>query len=149
MDFIFRKWEIKITISSWNSECLNLLFFSCRKFKIFCILVQWSIKFSSFFVFLFSFLVSKISNNNDVVVAFHFAIVFFVDELVTRYISGLQNTEEMIRCGFSLALGALPRFLLKGRLQQVRECGRFNDKRAQCISNETYDRNQINNNDHN
>uniref|UniRef100_A0A8C3GLK6 Tubulin-specific chaperone D n=1 Tax=Cairina moschata TaxID=8855 RepID=A0A8C3GLK6_CAIMO len=43
------------------------------------------------------------------------------DELVTRYISGLQNTEEMIRCGFSLALGALPRFLLKGRLQQVLE----------------------------
>uniref|UniRef100_A0A8V5HH56 Tubulin-specific chaperone D n=1 Tax=Melopsittacus undulatus TaxID=13146 RepID=A0A8V5HH56_MELUD len=33
----------------------------------------------------------------------------------------LQNTEEMVRCGFSRALGALPRFLLKGRLQQVLE----------------------------
>ncbi|NXB45964.1 TBCD protein, partial [Leucopsar rothschildi] len=43
------------------------------------------------------------------------------DELVTQYISELQNTEEMIRCGFSRALGALPRFLLKGRLQQVLE----------------------------
>ncbi|XP_064378527.1 tubulin-specific chaperone D [Dromaius novaehollandiae] len=43
------------------------------------------------------------------------------DELVTQYISELQNTEEMIRCGFSLALGSLPRFLLKGRLQQVLE----------------------------
>ncbi|NXJ05114.1 TBCD protein, partial [Odontophorus gujanensis] len=43
------------------------------------------------------------------------------DELVTKYISELQNTEQMIRCGFSLALGALPRFLLKGRLQQVLE----------------------------
>ncbi|OXB81175.1 UNVERIFIED_CONTAM: hypothetical protein H355_005105, partial [Colinus virginianus] len=43
------------------------------------------------------------------------------DELVTQYISELQNTEQMIRCGFSLALGALPRFLLKGRLQQVLE----------------------------
>ncbi|NXD20356.1 TBCD protein, partial [Spelaeornis formosus] len=43
------------------------------------------------------------------------------DELVTQYVSELQNTEEMIRCGFSRALGALPRFLLKGRLQQVLE----------------------------
>ncbi|XP_019357997.1 PREDICTED: tubulin-specific chaperone D [Gavialis gangeticus] len=41
------------------------------------------------------------------------------DELVKQYISELQNTEEMIRCGFSLALGALPRFLLKGKLQQI------------------------------
>uniref|UniRef100_A0A8C5TIZ6 Tubulin-specific chaperone D n=1 Tax=Malurus cyaneus samueli TaxID=2593467 RepID=A0A8C5TIZ6_9PASS len=53
--------------------------------------------------------------------AFHFAIVFFLDELVTQYVSELQNAEEMIRCGFSRALGALPRFLLKGRLQQVLE----------------------------
>ncbi|NWT72432.1 TBCD protein, partial [Prunella himalayana] len=43
------------------------------------------------------------------------------EELVTQYVSELQNTEEMIRCGFSRALGALPRFLLKGRLQQVLE----------------------------
>uniref|UniRef100_A0A8C3QS78 Tubulin-specific chaperone D n=1 Tax=Cyanoderma ruficeps TaxID=181631 RepID=A0A8C3QS78_9PASS len=43
------------------------------------------------------------------------------DELVTQYVSELQNSEEMIRCGFSRALGALPRFLLKGRLQQVLE----------------------------
>ncbi|NWV46550.1 TBCD protein, partial [Daphoenositta chrysoptera] len=43
------------------------------------------------------------------------------DELVTQYVSELQNTEEMIRCGFSRALGALPRFLLKGKLQQVLE----------------------------
>ncbi|XP_062448054.1 tubulin-specific chaperone D isoform X2 [Rhea pennata] len=43
------------------------------------------------------------------------------DKLVTQYISELQNTDQMIRCGFSLALGSLPRFLLKGRLQQVLE----------------------------
>ncbi|KAL9833742.1 tubulin-specific chaperone D [Geothlypis trichas] len=43
------------------------------------------------------------------------------EELVTQYVSELQNPEEMIRCGFSRALGALPRFLLKGRLQQVLE----------------------------
>ncbi|NXH96494.1 TBCD protein, partial [Pachycephala philippinensis] len=43
------------------------------------------------------------------------------DELVTQYVSELQNTEEMIRCGFSRALGALPRFLLKGKLQQILE----------------------------
>uniref|UniRef100_A0A8C0E9T8 Tubulin-specific chaperone D n=1 Tax=Bubo bubo TaxID=30461 RepID=A0A8C0E9T8_BUBBB len=47
--------------------------------------------------------------------------LLFVDELVTQYVSELRNTEEMIRCGFSRALGALPRFLLKGRLQQVLE----------------------------
>ncbi|NWY04338.1 TBCD protein, partial [Nothoprocta ornata] len=43
------------------------------------------------------------------------------DELVTQYIAELQSAEEMIRCGFALALGALPGALLKGRLQQVLE----------------------------
>ncbi|NXH11578.1 TBCD protein, partial [Bucco capensis] len=43
------------------------------------------------------------------------------DELVSQYLAELQNTEEMIRCGFARALGALPRSLLKGRLQQVLE----------------------------
>uniref|UniRef100_A0A670KA61 Tubulin-specific chaperone D n=1 Tax=Podarcis muralis TaxID=64176 RepID=A0A670KA61_PODMU len=41
------------------------------------------------------------------------------DELVNQYISGLQSHEEMTRCGLSSALGALPRFLLKGKLQEV------------------------------
>ncbi|KAM4664656.1 tubulin-specific chaperone D [Discoglossus pictus] len=41
------------------------------------------------------------------------------DDLVLQYIAELQSSEEMIRCGFSLALGALPRFMLKGKLQQV------------------------------
>ncbi|XP_026523386.1 tubulin-specific chaperone D isoform X1 [Notechis scutatus] len=40
-------------------------------------------------------------------------------DLLVQYISGLQSHEEMIRCGFSLALGALPKFLLKGKLQEV------------------------------
>ncbi|KAM6469790.1 tubulin-specific chaperone D isoform 2-T3 [Liasis olivaceus] len=44
-----------------------------------------------------------------------------VQDLLVQYISGLQNHEEMIRCGFSLALGALPKFLLKGKLQEVLE----------------------------
>lgn len=35
----------------------------------------------------------------------------------------LQSPEEMTRCGFSLALGALPGPLLKGVLQQVRRLG--------------------------
>ncbi|KAM5305967.1 tubulin-specific chaperone D isoform 2-T2 [Glossophaga mutica] len=39
--------------------------------------------------------------------------------LVTRCLAELQSPEEMTRCGFSLALGALPGFLLRGRLQQV------------------------------
>uniref|UniRef100_A0A2K5F6I2 Tubulin-specific chaperone D n=1 Tax=Aotus nancymaae TaxID=37293 RepID=A0A2K5F6I2_AOTNA len=41
------------------------------------------------------------------------------EALITQYLAELRNPEEMTRCGFSLALGALPRFLLKGRLQQV------------------------------
>lgn len=43
------------------------------------------------------------------------------EELVQQFIAELQHPEEMTRCGFSLALGALPGFLLKGRLQQVLE----------------------------
>ncbi|XP_016070936.1 PREDICTED: tubulin-specific chaperone D [Miniopterus natalensis] len=39
--------------------------------------------------------------------------------LVEKYLLELQNPEEMTRCGFSMALGALPGFLLRGRLQQV------------------------------
>lgn len=42
------------------------------------------------------------------------------EELIRQYLADLQSPEETARCGFSLALGALPRFLLKGRLQQVR-----------------------------
>ncbi|XP_006886364.1 PREDICTED: tubulin-specific chaperone D [Elephantulus edwardii] len=44
-----------------------------------------------------------------------------VDELIQRYLAELGSPEEMTRCGFALALGALPSFLLKGRLQQVLE----------------------------
>uniref|UniRef100_A0A5F8HJD6 Tubulin-specific chaperone D n=1 Tax=Monodelphis domestica TaxID=13616 RepID=A0A5F8HJD6_MONDO len=43
------------------------------------------------------------------------------DELMKNYISELQNTEEMIRCGFSLALGSFPSFFLKGKLKLVLE----------------------------
>ncbi|KAF6097555.1 tubulin folding cofactor D [Phyllostomus discolor] len=41
--------------------------------------------------------------------------------LVEQCLAELQSPEEMARCGFSLALGALPRFLLRGRLRQVLE----------------------------
>lgn len=40
-------------------------------------------------------------------------------ELVERYLAELRSPEEMTRCGFALALGALPAFPLRGRLQQV------------------------------
>ncbi|MGH0126313.1 UNVERIFIED_CONTAM: hypothetical protein FKN15_028060 [Acipenser sinensis] len=43
------------------------------------------------------------------------------DELVSRYIVQLPSTEEMTRCGYALALGALPQFMLRGKLQQVLE----------------------------
>ncbi|KAM9597792.1 tubulin-specific chaperone D [Trichechus inunguis] len=42
-----------------------------------------------------------------------------VDALIRQYLAELQSPEEMTRCGFALALGALPSFFLKGRLQQV------------------------------
>uniref|UniRef100_A0A6I8NX67 Tubulin-specific chaperone D n=1 Tax=Ornithorhynchus anatinus TaxID=9258 RepID=A0A6I8NX67_ORNAN len=42
-------------------------------------------------------------------------------ELVQHFLSELQSAEEMTRCGFSLALGALPGPLFRGRLQQVIE----------------------------
>ncbi|XP_058417962.1 tubulin-specific chaperone D isoform X6 [Diceros bicornis minor] len=41
------------------------------------------------------------------------------EELIKQYLAELQSPEEMTRCGFSLALGALPGFVLKGKLQQV------------------------------
>lgn len=41
------------------------------------------------------------------------------EKLITQYLAELRSPEEMTRCGFSSALGALPGFLLKGRLQQV------------------------------
>uniref|UniRef100_A0AC11DKQ5 Tubulin folding cofactor D n=1 Tax=Ovis aries TaxID=9940 RepID=A0AC11DKQ5_SHEEP len=41
------------------------------------------------------------------------------EELVRLYLAELQSPEEMTRCGCALALGALPAFFLKGRLQQV------------------------------
>uniref|UniRef100_H9FZ08 Tubulin-specific chaperone D n=1 Tax=Macaca mulatta TaxID=9544 RepID=H9FZ08_MACMU len=41
------------------------------------------------------------------------------ETLIRQYLAELRSPEEMTRCGFSSALGALPGFLLKGRLQQV------------------------------
>ncbi|GAB5581455.1 tubulin-specific chaperone D isoform X1 [Prionailurus iriomotensis] len=41
------------------------------------------------------------------------------EELTRQYLADLQSPEELTRCGFSLALGALPCFLLSGRLQQM------------------------------
>ncbi|XP_048222175.1 tubulin-specific chaperone D [Perognathus longimembris pacificus] len=40
-------------------------------------------------------------------------------ELIPQYLAELQSPQEMARCGFSSALGALPSFLLQGHLQQV------------------------------
>ncbi|XP_066442749.1 tubulin-specific chaperone D [Eleutherodactylus coqui] len=43
------------------------------------------------------------------------------EEILSFYMAQLQSAEEMTRCGFSLALGALPRFMLRGKLEQVLE----------------------------
>ncbi|KAG2461089.1 TBCD protein, partial [Polypterus senegalus] len=47
------------------------------------------------------------------------AIVEVQEDLVRRYVSELENLEEMTRCGYALGLGALPHFMLHGRLVQV------------------------------
>ncbi|KAM6957131.1 tubulin-specific chaperone D [Aplochiton taeniatus] len=39
--------------------------------------------------------------------------------LVSQYIAGLQSPEVLTRCGCCLALGCLPRFMIRGKLQQI------------------------------
>ncbi|XP_073436059.1 tubulin-specific chaperone D [Dendrobates tinctorius] len=41
------------------------------------------------------------------------------DDIIGYYTAQLHSAEEMTRCGFSLSLGALPKFMLRRRLQQV------------------------------
>ncbi|XP_062389202.1 tubulin-specific chaperone D [Sardina pilchardus] len=41
--------------------------------------------------------------------------------LVSQYIEALKNAEVLTRCGCALALGSLPRFILRTKLQQVLE----------------------------
>ncbi|XP_071968767.1 tubulin-specific chaperone D isoform X2 [Engystomops pustulosus] len=43
------------------------------------------------------------------------------DDILGYYIAQLQSAEEMTRCGFSLSLGALPKFMLRNKLEQVLE----------------------------
>ncbi|XP_077110688.1 tubulin-specific chaperone D [Ranitomeya variabilis] len=40
-------------------------------------------------------------------------------DMIGYYTAQLHSVEEMTRCGFSLSLGALPKFMLRRRLQQV------------------------------
>uniref|UniRef100_A0A8C5WFX2 Tubulin-specific chaperone D n=1 Tax=Leptobrachium leishanense TaxID=445787 RepID=A0A8C5WFX2_9ANUR len=53
--------------------------------------------------------------------AFTLRSFFPADEIVKCFIAELESAEEMTRCGFSLALGALPAFMLRSKLQQVLE----------------------------
>ncbi|XP_069810141.1 tubulin-specific chaperone D isoform X2 [Dendropsophus ebraccatus] len=41
------------------------------------------------------------------------------DDIISYYTTQLHSAEEMTRCGFSLSLGALPKFMLKNKLEQV------------------------------
>ncbi|XP_030646101.1 tubulin-specific chaperone D [Chanos chanos] len=41
------------------------------------------------------------------------------ERLVSQYIEALESPEVLTRCGCALALGALPRFMIHGKLQQV------------------------------
>uniref|UniRef100_A0A8C1VQX6 Tubulin-specific chaperone D n=1 Tax=Cyprinus carpio TaxID=7962 RepID=A0A8C1VQX6_CYPCA len=42
------------------------------------------------------------------------------DQLVSQYLSALMSPEVMTRCGCALALGSLPPFMIRGKLQKVR-----------------------------
>ncbi|KAB5530646.1 hypothetical protein PHYPO_G00131760 [Pangasianodon hypophthalmus] len=41
------------------------------------------------------------------------------EQLLSRYLSGLKSTEVQMRCGCALALGSLPAFMIRNKLQQV------------------------------
>ncbi|XP_018612847.2 tubulin-specific chaperone D [Scleropages formosus] len=43
------------------------------------------------------------------------------EQLVTQYIAGLRSPEVLTRCGCALALGSLPRFMIRSKLQQILE----------------------------
>uniref|UniRef100_A0A8C1N149 Tubulin-specific chaperone D n=1 Tax=Cyprinus carpio TaxID=7962 RepID=A0A8C1N149_CYPCA len=42
------------------------------------------------------------------------------DQLVSQYLSALMSPEVLTRCGCALALGSLPPFMIRGKLQKVR-----------------------------
>uniref|UniRef100_A0A8C2UE94 Tubulin-specific chaperone D n=1 Tax=Coturnix japonica TaxID=93934 RepID=A0A8C2UE94_COTJA len=66
---------------------------------------------------------AEVNNMRKVILCMFFIVPEGWQWLINDSLRKLEAfyTEQMIRCGFSLALGALPRFLLKGRLQQVLE----------------------------
>ncbi|XP_052408578.1 tubulin-specific chaperone D [Carassius gibelio] len=41
------------------------------------------------------------------------------DQLVSQYLSGLMSPEVLTRCGCALALGSLPPFMIRGKLQEI------------------------------
>uniref|UniRef100_A0A8C1VU98 Tubulin-specific chaperone D n=1 Tax=Cyprinus carpio TaxID=7962 RepID=A0A8C1VU98_CYPCA len=41
------------------------------------------------------------------------------DQLVSQYLSALMSPEVMTRCGCALALGSLPPFMIRGKLQKI------------------------------
>lgn len=42
-----------------------------------------------------------------------------VDQLVSQYTEGLKSQQMLTRCGSALALGCLPRFMIRSKLKQV------------------------------
>uniref|UniRef100_A0A8C1Z5R6 Tubulin-specific chaperone D n=1 Tax=Cyprinus carpio TaxID=7962 RepID=A0A8C1Z5R6_CYPCA len=48
------------------------------------------------------------------------SICCHTDQLVSQYLSALMSPEVMTRCGCALALGSLPPFMIRGKLQKVR-----------------------------
>lgn len=60
-----------------------------------------------------------------------------VDELVSRYTEGLKSQQMLTRCGSALALGCLPKFMIRSKLKQV--CLKnfyicFSHLTSQCLS---------------
>uniref|UniRef100_A0A8C1MYQ6 Tubulin-specific chaperone D n=1 Tax=Cyprinus carpio TaxID=7962 RepID=A0A8C1MYQ6_CYPCA len=48
------------------------------------------------------------------------SICCHTDQLVSQYLSALMSPEVLTRCGCALALGSLPPFMIRGKLQKVR-----------------------------
>uniref|UniRef100_A0A671T435 Tubulin-specific chaperone D n=1 Tax=Sinocyclocheilus anshuiensis TaxID=1608454 RepID=A0A671T435_9TELE len=48
------------------------------------------------------------------------SICCHTDQLVSQYLLALESPEVLMRCGCTLALGSLPPFMIRGKLQKVR-----------------------------
>ena len=49
-------------------------------------------------------------------------ITVVIESLIAKYLKALSSSEQTTRIGFALAFGAMPKFMLEGRVQEVVSC---------------------------